>query len=185
MPIHKKTKFLKILDFMRCKLQKDGLYADAHVQIRFPNVICIEWIFALAYYGVSLILLWVGSASFWTLLLNSLCLARAIAKTTRKRYCFSDQLQELAIQDGFDEETRNFLKYNSKVYLQTQLREVVCAVTIFVTLVALRGMSDLYVVLAVKVAASVALLGAAWDDFLCETEDIYNATPFRPSFAGK
>lgn len=185
MHIQKKTLFLKILDFMRHQLQKDGLYVDDHVSVQFPGTIRTEWIVALAYYGVSLVLLWVGDASFWTLLLNSLCLARAIAKTTRKNYCFRDQLQKIANQLCLDEQTRNFLKYNSKAYLHTQRREIICAAVIFTTALVLLGLTDGFATFAMKIAASLALCCAAWDDFLCEAEDIYGASPFLPSFAGE
>lgn len=187
MHIYKKTVFLKILDFMRHQLQKDGLYVDNQVSVQFPGVVRTEWVIALAYYVVSLVLLWVGSASFWTLLLNSFCLSRAIAKTTRKNYCFSDQLQKMvnAQQDYLDEQTKEFLKYNSKAYLHTQRREIICAVIILTTALVLSGMKDGFAVFVMKIASSIALCGAAWDDFLCEAEDIYGATPFLPSFAGK
>lgn len=184
MRAQKKTLFLTILNFMRRQLQKDGLYIDNNVSVQFPRIVCTEWAIALAYYGVSLVLLWLGDASFWSLLLNSFCLARAITKTTRKSYCYTEKLRKFADQDFLNEQTRNFLKYNCKAYLHTQYREIICAAVILTTAFVLLGLKDGFGVVVLKVAASIALVGAAWDDFLCEAEDICSASPRFPSFAG-
>lgn len=177
----KETGFFRILKFMRGQLKKDGLYVDDSVAIEFPNTVCVGWLFAFLYYFVSLVLILTETASFWTLILNSFCLVRAIFKTSRKNRCYTKELSAVAEKGRLDDQTKFFLRNCCKAYLHTQRREIICVVVIVVSAGVIFGLSDTWIAPVVKFAASIALMGAAWDDFLCETEDLYGAHPPVPA----
>ena len=69
-----------------------------------------------------------------------------------------------------------------KAYVHTQIREAICLGIIFGTTIVLSGLKDHWMAPTMKVVASIALCGAAWDDFLCETADICGASPYVPQF---
>lgn len=166
---------------MRRQLEKDGLYVDDSAMIEFPNIVCIGWIFAFLYYFVSLVLIITGVASIGTLILNSFCLVRAISKTSRKNRCYTKKLTVVAEKNRLNSKTRFFLKNCCKAYIYTQRREMICVIVIIASAGVLFGLSDVWIAPVMKLAASVALIGAAWDDFLCETEDLYGAYPPIPA----
>lgn len=176
----KETAFLKILGFMRHQLKKDGLYVNDSAIIEFPNIVCIGWVFAFSYYFISFLLILTGTASFWTLILNSFCLARAISKTTRKYCCYTKEFNIVVEKSHLDTKTKFFLKNCCKAYIHTQIREIVLAVVILFAAGIIFGLSDVWFAPVIKFIASIALIGAAWDDFLCETEDLYGAYPPIP-----
>lgn len=181
----KETVFSKILKRLRCQLEKDGLYIDDSKVIEFPNSVCIGWAFAFLYYFISLVLVWIDEASFWTLILNSFCLVRAIFKTSWKNRCYTKELNEMAEKDHLNGQTKLFLKNCCKAYLHTQHREIICVILIVISAGVILGLKDAWIAPVMKAAASVALIGAAWDDFLSETEDLYDAYPPIPVFTAK
>lgn len=181
----KETVFSRILKRLRCQLEKDGLYIDDGKVIEFPNIVCTGWIFAFLYYLASFVLVWTEVASFWTLILNSFCLARAIFKTSWKNRCYTKELTKVAEKDHLNGQTKFFLKYCCKAYLHTQHREIFFALLIVISAGVIFGLKDAWIAPVMKAAASIALIGAAWDDFLSETEDLYDAYPPIPVFAEK
>lgn len=181
----KETVFFWILNRFRCQLEKDGLRIDDGKVIEFPNIVCIDWIFAFSYYVASLVLVWIETASFWTLILNSFVLARAICKTSWKNRCYTKEINKVAEKDHLNSQTQFFLKHCCKAYLHTQYREIFCSILIIVSAVVILGLKDAWIAPMVKSAACIALVGAAWDDFLSETENLYDAYPPIPAFSEK
>lgn len=170
----------KVFDAIRSRLKKEGLYVSDTFVIQRPYIICSEFVFLILYYMISLLLLWVDTISFWSLILNSCCLVRAAIKTILKNNKYTSNLQLISNQDHLNEQTKFFLQNNCTAYIRAQRRETVCVIIMFVTAIVIAGLKNAWVAPCMRVASSCALVVVAIDDFLSDAEEFYDAHPPIP-----
>lgn len=174
------------LSVVRKFLKREGLYIEDKFVIQQPEIVSLELFLVFCYYIVSLFLLWVDAISFWTLILNSICLVRSMIKTILKNEKYSKALEQRTNSDSLNRETKFFLDNCCSVYNKARKRENICVIIILLAAFVIRvdALKVIWIAPLMRFASSVALFGAAWDDFLSDAEGFFEAHPPFPDFNG-
>lgn len=186
MCLSKETQCNTFLSAVRRFLEREGLFIEDKFVIQQPNIVFGELFFIFCYYIVSLFLLWVDAISFWALILNCICLVRSIIKTILKNEKYFRDLEQRTNNDCLNRETKFFLNNCCGAYNRARKRENTCVIIILVAaiVIGIKALQVAWIAPFMRFASSVALLGAAWDDFLSDAEVFFEAHPPIPDFNG-
>lgn len=189
-PIKKRWDYLDclidpVLTVIRRSVEKEGLYIEDTFKIRHPYWVCFEFFLILVYYLISIWLILIDSFSFWVLILNCICLARAMGKTTLRNNKYTAELRKISKRDYFNRQTRFFLENNCQAYVYAQRREKHCIIVMLLmaTLMHFISSNSFWIGLVLKGISILSLLGAAADDFFSDAAEFYEATPALPKLA--
>lgn len=173
-----------ILAFVRDRIEKEGLYIEDAFEIRNPYWVCVGFFFIFVYYAISICLILIDDFSFWVLILNCICLARAIEKTTMRNNKYVAELRKISKQDCFNRKTRFFLENNCQAYVHAQKRETRCVIAMFLMAILTHFIvsNSFWIALALKGISILSLLGAAADDFFSDAAEFYEAAPALPNW---
>lgn len=171
-----------VLTAVRNWIEKEGLYIEDTFEIRNPYWVCFGLSLIFVYYFISIWLIFIDAFSFWVLILNSICLARAIGKTTLRNNKYIVELREISKKDCFNRQTKFFLDHNCQAYVRAQRREVRCVVVILLMaiLIHLMDTNSVGISIVLKGISSLSLFAAAIDDFFSDAAEFYEAIPALP-----
>lgn len=174
-----------MLTAVRSRITKEGLYIEEAFEIQNPYWACFGFSLIFAYYAISIWLILTDVFSFWVLILNCICLVRAIGKTTMRNNKYRVEMQKISKQDCFNKKTRFFLEHNCQAYTHAQKRETCCVVFMLLMAILTRfvALSSFWSILALKAISVFSLLGAAVDDFFSDAAEFYEAAPALPQLA--
>lgn len=189
-PIKKRWDYLDhlidpVLTAIRSRVEKEGLYIEDAFEIRNPYLVCFGFFLILVYYLVSIWLILIDAFSFWVLILNCICLARAIGKTTLRNNRYTAELREISKKDCFNKQTKFFLENNCQAYVHAQRREKHCIIVMLLmaTLMHFISSNSFWFDSVLKGISILSLLGAAADDFFSDAAEFYEAAPALPKLA--